>query len=206
MPGCLGCEKECEKVWGFQGPRDSSGRIWASSSCLRSSCSMRRARRPTIAGSLLMERAVPLNKPTAYSRLVGVPRGAECHQGVRPSRAARLYGRRRAPVVSGRPSACHGCAVACIGQPPPPSAPGPVWGGGHGCSPAAAVAGRSPALMGKGRPRVSSRGCAASWLFRATSSGSAYQLSDLSAHGFALRRSIAPQPLCSPLSAFVLVE
>jgi len=34
---------------------------------------------------------------------------------------------RKAPVVSGRPSACHGYAVACIGQPPPPSAPGPVW-------------------------------------------------------------------------------
>jgi hypothetical protein len=33
-----------------------------------------------------------------------------------------------AAVGSGRPSACHGCAVACIGQPPPPSAPGPVWG------------------------------------------------------------------------------
>jgi len=78
--------------------------------------------------SLLMGMAVPLNKPTAYSRLVGVTRGAECHQGVRPSRAARLYGRRRAPVVSGRPSACHGCAVACIGQPPPPSAPAPVLG------------------------------------------------------------------------------
>ena len=63
--------------------------------------------------------------------------------------AAKLRRRRRAPVVSGRPSACHGCAVACIGQPPPPFAPGPVWGGGHGCSPAAAVAGPSLALMGK---------------------------------------------------------
>ncbi|MCP9776950.1 MULTISPECIES: hypothetical protein [unclassified Cyanobium] len=30
--------------------------------------------------------------------------------------------------------------MACIGQPPPPSAPGPVWGGGLSCSPAAAVA------------------------------------------------------------------
>jgi hypothetical protein len=35
---------------------------------------------------------------------------------------------RRASVGDGRPSACHGCAVACIGQPPPPSAPGPVMG------------------------------------------------------------------------------
>jgi hypothetical protein len=26
------------------------------------------------------------------------------------------------------PSACHGCAVACSGQPPPPSAPEPMWG------------------------------------------------------------------------------
>jgi len=36
---------------------------------------------------------------------------------------------RRATAGSGSPSACHGWAVACIGQPPPPSAPGPViWG------------------------------------------------------------------------------
>ncbi|MCS5699462.1 transposase [Cyanobium sp. FGCU-52] len=35
-----------------------------------------------------------------------------------PSRPAR---RRSAPVVVGRPSACHGCAVACIGQRPRPS-------------------------------------------------------------------------------------
>jgi hypothetical protein len=41
--------------------------------------------------------------------------------------------------------------MACIGQPPPPSAAEPVWGGGQGCSPAAAVAGASPALMGKGK-------------------------------------------------------
>jgi len=33
---------------------------------------------------------------------------------------------RSALVVVGRPSACHGCAVACIGQPPPPSAAGPL--------------------------------------------------------------------------------
>jgi len=41
--------------------------------------------------------------------------------------------------------------MACIGQPPPPSAAEPVWGGGQGCSPTAAVAGASPALMGKGK-------------------------------------------------------
>jgi hypothetical protein len=56
------------------------------------------------------------------------------------------------------------------------------------------------------KPQVSSRGCAASWAFRAESGGLAYQLSDPSAHGFALRRSIALQPLCPLLSAFVLVE
>ena len=33
----------------------------------------------------------------------------------------------------------------------PSSAPGPVWGGEQGCSPATAVAGPSPALMGKGK-------------------------------------------------------
>jgi hypothetical protein len=43
-------------------------------------------------------------------------------------------GHRRAPVGGGRPSACHGCAVACIGQPPPPSAPGPVLGWQAGLS------------------------------------------------------------------------
>ena len=32
-----------------------------------------------------------------------------------------------ATVGSDCPSACHGCAVACIGQPPPPSALGPMW-------------------------------------------------------------------------------
>jgi hypothetical protein len=55
-------------------------------------------------------------------------------------------------------------------------------------------------------PQVASRGCAASWAFSAESGGPAYQLPDLSAHGFALRRSIALQPLCPLLSAFVLVE
>ena len=40
----------------------------------------------------------------------------------------RVCRHRRASVGDGRPSACHGCAVACIGQPPPPSAPGPLMG------------------------------------------------------------------------------
>ena len=57
----------------------------------------------------------------------------------------RVCRHRRASVGDGRPSACHGCAVACIGQPPPPSAPGPGLGWGQGRSPAAAVAGRLPA-------------------------------------------------------------
>jgi hypothetical protein len=68
---------------------------------------------------------------------------------------------RRASVGDGRPSACHGCAVACIGQPPPPSAPGPVLGGWQGRSPAAAVAGRLPAsgVLGGGPrfPRAAAR-------------------------------------------------
>jgi hypothetical protein len=55
-------------------------------------------------------------------------------------------------------------------------------------------------------PLISSRGCAASWAFRAESGGLAYQLADPSADGFALGRSIAPQPLYPLLSAFVLVE
>jgi hypothetical protein len=56
------------------------------------------------------------------------------------------------------------------------------------------------------KPQVASRGCAAGWAFRAESGGLAYQLADSSADGFALGRSIAPQPLCPLLSAFVLVE
>jgi hypothetical protein len=56
------------------------------------------------------------------------------------------------------------------------------------------------------KPQVSSRGCATSWAFNVKSGGSAYQLPDPSAHGFALRRSIVLQPLCLLLSAFVLVE
>jgi hypothetical protein len=56
------------------------------------------------------------------------------------------------------------------------------------------------------RLQVSSRGCAASWLFNAESGDLAYQLADPSADGFALRRSIALQLLCLLDSAFVLVE
>jgi len=68
---------------------------------------------------------------------------------------------RRASVGDGRPSACHGCAVACIGQPPPPSAPGPVlgWLAGplsRGCG-GRAAASRRGAGVG---PQVSSRDCA----------------------------------------------
>jgi hypothetical protein len=68
------------------------------------------------------------------------------------------------------------------------------------------VAGQLPRAWGWALPQVSSRGCAASWLFRAESGGLAYQLFDPLAHGFALRRSIALQQLCPLLSAFVLVE
>ena len=61
-----------------------------------------------------------------------------------PRRSLGLSRRRKAPVGSSCPSACHGCAVACIGQPPPPSAlgPGPCVGllarfGARGCGGAA---------------------------------------------------------------------
>ena len=69
---------------------------------------------------------------------------------------------RRASVGDGRPSACHGCAVACIGQPPPPSAPGPVWGElagslSRGCGGRAAASRRGAGV----RPQLSSRDCAA---------------------------------------------
>jgi hypothetical protein len=62
----------------------------------------------------------------------------------------RVCRHRRAPVSDGCPSACHGYTVACIGQPPPPPLRVRCGGGGQGCSPAAAVAGHSPALMGLG--------------------------------------------------------
>ena len=136
---------------------------------------------------LLMGRAVPLNKPTAYSRLVGVPRGAKCHQGVRPARATRLYGRRKASVVSGRPPLRAGVRVV-----------------GRAALPRLRWPGLRPRYWG--RPQVSSRGCTANWLFSAASGGSAYQLYDPSVHGFALPKTAALQLFCSPLSAVVLVE
>ena len=46
--------------------------------------------------------------------------------GHEDAKSSRICRRRRAPAGSGWPSMCHGCAVACSGQPPPPSAPGPV--------------------------------------------------------------------------------
>ena len=68
---------------------------------------------------------------------------------------------RRASVGDGRPSACHGCAVACIGQPPPPSAPGPVWGElagslSRGCG-GRAAASRRGAGVGPSFPRATAR-------------------------------------------------
>jgi len=59
--------------------------------------------------------------------------------------------------------------------------------------------------MGAGAPQVASRGCAASWVFRAESGGLADQFSRPPADGFVLRRSFALQPFCSPQSASVLV-
>ena len=73
----------------------------------------------------------------------------------------RVCSHRRAPVGDGRPSACHGCAVACIGQPPPPSAPGPVlgWRAGplsRGCGGRAAASREGAGVW----PQMSSRDCA----------------------------------------------
>jgi hypothetical protein len=75
----------------------------------------------------------------------------------------RVCRHRRASVGDGRPSACHGCAVACIGQPPPPSAPwpggmgwvvGPVWGPRLRWRGASWLAGgRGPARSGLARLR-----------------------------------------------------
>jgi hypothetical protein len=102
----------------------------------------------------------------------------------------------QAPVGDGRPSACHGWAVACIGQPPPPSAPEPVWGVmGKATLPRLRWTGVRPHQWGRGGPQASSRGCAASWAFRAESGGLADQFSRPPVDGFALRRSIALQRL-----------
>ena len=75
---------------------------------------------------------------------------------------------RRAPVGSGRPSACHGCAVACIGQPPPPSAPGPMRGWwaqplSRSCGGTAAFSREGPGV----RPEVCARDRAAVCSFQA---------------------------------------
>ncbi len=75
---------------------------------------------------------------------------------------------RRAPVGSGRPSACHGCAVACIGQPSPPSAPGRCGGWraqllSRGCGGAAAFSHEGPGV----RPEACARDCAAMCSFQA---------------------------------------
>ena len=80
----------------------------------------------------------------------------------------RVCRHRRAPVGSGSPSACHGCAVACIGQPPPPSAPWPGVGWlarfvARGCGGAASL-GWQVAWVWLG---LASRGCAAVYTFRA---------------------------------------
>ena len=68
----------------------------------------------------------------------------------------RVCRHRRAPVGSGSPSACHGCAVACIGQPPPPSAPWPGamgWVVGPVCGPRLRWRGFSWLAVGRGSAR-----------------------------------------------------
>ena len=100
------------------------------------------------AGRHVLPREDPWNPPGLAAG--GVPR---------PS--LRLSSHRRSPVGDGRPSACHGFAVACIGQPPPPSAPGPVLGWlarplSRGCGGRAAASRRVVGV----RPKISSRDCA----------------------------------------------
>jgi len=75
---------------------------------------------------------------------------------------------RRAPVGSSRPSACHGCAVACIGQPPPPSAPWPgamCWVDGPVCGPRLRWRGFCWLQLAGVRPGLASRCCAADYIF-----------------------------------------
>ncbi len=135
------------------------------------------------------------------------PTSQPLHSPQKHRRAPVGFAERTSRCDDGRPSACHGCAVACIGQPPPPSAPGPVWGwAGMAALPRLRWPGSCPVHGAGVMPKISSRGCAASWAFSAESGGLAYQLADPSADGLALRRSIALQPLCPLLSAFVLVE
>ena len=152
------------------------------------------------------------------SVLVGV-RSIRFDQGPRPefllhllqsfvcAERLRVCRHRRASVGDGRPSACHGCAVACIGQPPPPSAPGPVLGWraaplSRGCGGRAFARVDGAGVM----PQVPSRGCAAGWASRAESAEVAYLPPGPPAHAPALRRSIALQHVCRSHSAFVLVE
>jgi hypothetical protein len=85
-----------------------------------------------------------------------------------PRRPLGLSRRRRAPVGSSRPSACHGCAVACIGQPPPPSAPwaGAMgWVAGPACGPRLRWRGASWLQLAGVRPGLASRGCAGGYSF-----------------------------------------
>ncbi len=90
------------------------------------------------------------------------------------------------------------------GQPPPPSAPRPVWGWRAGPL--------SRGCGGRGFARINGAGeCpqfprAAGWSFSPESGGLAYQLSSPPVHGRALCRSIALQRLCRFYSAFVLIE
>jgi hypothetical protein len=107
----------------------------------------------------------------------------------------------------GRPSACHGCAVACIGQPPPPVAPERVMGGraepfSRGCGGGVAGSCWEVGAM----PQLSSRGCAVGLAFRAESFRLAYRLSGGLTHGPTWRRSLAPQRLRRSHSVPVLLE
>ena len=80
----------------------------------------------------------------------------------------RVCRHRRAPVGSGSPSACHGCAVACIGQPPPPSAPWPggmCWVAGPVCYPRLRWRGASWLQLAGVWPGLASRGCAGGYIF-----------------------------------------
>ena len=101
------------------------------------------------------------------SALVGV-RSIRFDQGPRPEfllhllqsfarvQLLQVCRHRRASVVDGRPSTCHGYAVACIGQPPPPSAPWPgvmCWVVGPVCGPRLRWRGFSWLAVGRGIAR-----------------------------------------------------
>ena len=121
-----------------------------------------------------------------------------------------MYGlnRRKAPVVVGRPSACHGFAVACIGQPPPPSALGPVWWVVAGWAALPRLRWLGGLLLGVARvlARVSSRGCAAGDGLLAHSLGFFCIEAPSVWSCRCLLRVTALQPVCLPFSALVLVE